>query len=57
MEDLEKCPFCGGKLLDVMLGWVACTNCWADGPIAKKRGESVSERKAEGVRLWNARAE
>lgn len=51
MEELKKCPFCGGeaKIVGYSLFWIVCEEC-----LAETAGFATKE---EAIKAWNRRVE
>lgn len=60
--ELQSCPFCGGRELEVALynrPCVVCKTCDADGPGAQRLSVAIDNRieaRREAKLLWNRRA-
>ena len=66
----NKCPFCGEHELsykykitvmeewDKVVGWIACLNCRAQGPIIEAQGNSAASLnlvKVKSIEKWEER--
>lgn len=51
MEELKKCPFCGGeaKIVGYSLFWIVCEEC-----LTETAGFATKE---EAIKAWNRRVE
>ncbi len=52
MEELRKCPFCGGEAIEVRASesyWVRCSDCDAEIALCDSRSEAIA--------AWNRRVE
>lgn len=51
MEDLKKCPFCGGKaeIVGYKIFWVICKECTAE--------TKSFDTREEAIDAWNRRVE
>jgi Lar family restriction alleviation protein len=49
MEELKKCPFCGGeaKIVGYSLFWIVCKECFAE--------TDAFDTKIEAIKAWNRR--
>jgi Lar family restriction alleviation protein len=52
MEELKRCPFCGGEAIEVRTGesyWVRCSDCDAETALCDSRPDAIA--------AWNRRVQ
>ena len=52
MEELKRCPFCGGEAIEVRASesyWVRCSDCDAEIALCDSRSDAIA--------AWNRRVE
>ena len=59
MDDLKKCPFCGGEArytYEMPYNYIVCMKCYAASPMINNAYKQ-RDGKEEAIKAWNRRAD